>query len=361
VAVVRATLVPRLRCPSCHGSSTLTVDVAREDEREIREGALRCSACGATAAVERGVAHLLRDAPEHVAREAAGLERFAELMRADGWDRERILRLPDLEDGYWYTQATSFRHLLSQVELPDGARILDVGSNTCWASAALAERGHEVIALDIALTEMQGLHTADWWFEDRGVLFDRILGSMTDIPLADGSLDAVLCCEVLHHNDADELPRALSEIARVLKPGGQLLAINETLRTVRDRVGNHAAETGADAFDGYEHAYYAWEYLGHAQDAGLAVRVLEPAYRPFFGERGFTIPPGSSSKGALKMALRYVAQRRRELRSVALAWTSTVTPRSSLGFVGTKGEPPSAVGRAAATARRTLAAGARRR
>ena len=33
--------------------------------------------------------------PGHVAREAAGLGRFAEHMRADGWDRDTIRRLPD--------------------------------------------------------------------------------------------------------------------------------------------------------------------------------------------------------------------------------------------------------------------------
>jgi SAM-dependent methyltransferase len=106
-----------------------------------------------------------------------------------------------------------FRHLLATVELAPGSRILDVGSNTCWASSALAAREHDVVALDIALTEMQGLHTADWWFEDRGV-FERVLGSMTNIPLADESLDVVFCGEVPHHNDADELPRAMAERSR---------------------------------------------------------------------------------------------------------------------------------------------------
>lgn len=291
------------------------------------------------------MAHLLTGQPEHVDLEAAGLERFADLMRADGWDRARILELPYAQDGYWFTQARSFEALLNDVDLPAGAQILDVGANTCWASNQFAERGLRPIALDIATAEMQGLHTADWWFDARDVYFERVLGSMTAIPLADETVDFVFCCEVLHHNDADELPLALAEAHRVLRPGGRLLVINETLRTLLDRIGNHAAEAGVEQFDGYEHAHYAWEYLGAARRAGFAVRVLEPAYRPFFADRGFTIPPGTSAKGALKMTARYAAQRRRSSRAAFLAWVSTVTPRSSIGFIGTKGAPPSRLDR----------------
>lgn len=353
---MRAHSVPTLRCPSCRRAGTFDLDAREEDEREVREGELHCASCDFRAPVRRGVAHLLRDAPDHVDAEAAGLERFAELMRSDGWGRERILELPYAQDGYWFTQATSFEQLLNTVDVRPGQRLVDIGSNTCWASSQFAQRGLDVTAIDIATTEMQGLHTADWWFEDKGVFFERVLASMTSIPLADESVDFVFCCEVLHHNDASELPVALAEAHRILKPGGRILAINETLRTLRDGVGNHAAETGADAFDGYEHAYYAWEYLGHAHDAGFEVEVLEPRYRPFFGDRGFTIPPGTSSKGALKMAARYVAQRRRSTRAATLAWASTVTPRSSIGFIGTKAAARSRVGAAASATRRVLEA-----
>lgn len=359
---MRPSSVPLLRCPACHADASLSLAPAEEDAREVREGELRCGRCDAVAPVRRGVAHLLHRAPDHVELEAAGLERFAQLMRDDGWDRERVLRLPEAgDDGYWFVQRASFGQLLRRVDLPAGARLLDVGSNTCWASSAFAERGLEVVALDIATAEMQGLHTADWWMDDRDVFFERVLGSMTAIPLADESVDVVFCCEVLHHNDEGELPRALAEAHRVLRPGGRLLVINETLRTLRDRVGNHAADTGADRFDGYEHAYYAWDYLGHAHDAGFDVEVLEPSYRPFFGDRGFVIPPGTSTKGAMKMTARYAAQRRAGARRALLAWTSTVTPRSSIGFVGTKATEGSRVGAVASATRRVLARSAARR
>ena len=48
---------------------------------------------------------LLHDPPRYIVAEAAGLERFAEQMRAEGWDRELVRKLPDIEHGYWYVQA----------------------------------------------------------------------------------------------------------------------------------------------------------------------------------------------------------------------------------------------------------------
>jgi hypothetical protein len=97
--------------------------------------------------------------PEFVTREAAGLERFADVMRAEGWDRERVLNLPYEQNGYWYAQATAMHQTLANeaLDFQPGRRLLDVGSNTCWASAAFAERGLEVVALDIAAIPLQGL------------------------------------------------------------------------------------------------------------------------------------------------------------------------------------------------------------
>ena len=109
---MREALVEILRCPHCHAERSLALDASTQrDDREIRRGTLACSRCGQDTAIERGVVDALVDPPEIVRREAAGLERFADHMRADGWDRERVLRLPDEPSDYWRGQRMAIDHL----------------------------------------------------------------------------------------------------------------------------------------------------------------------------------------------------------------------------------------------------------
>src|SRR5947207_9329637 len=171
---MRESLLPLLRCPRCRAERSFGLDARERDSREIRTGSLTCASCGFVAAVSSGVVDLMPDPPEFVRREAAGLERFADLMRADGWDRARVLRLPDDPLEYWQGQKAAMEHLLATVDFPPGSTLLDVGSNTCWASNAFASRGLDVVALDISTTEMQGLYTADWWFDANEVYFERV-------------------------------------------------------------------------------------------------------------------------------------------------------------------------------------------
>ena len=119
----------------------------------------------------------------------------------------RILNLRmSLTDGYWFVQAATFDQLMEIVQPSPGESIVDVGSNTCWATNRFARAGLEAIALDIATAEMQGLYTADWFLEE-GSYFERVLGTMNDMPIASNSLDYVYCCEMLHHNDLRGLGR----------------------------------------------------------------------------------------------------------------------------------------------------------
>ena len=78
----------------------LELHALESDAQEAREGLLCCRVCATEFAVHRGVPELLYDPPEHMLAEAAGLERFAQEMRRDGWDRELVRKLPNLEHGY---------------------------------------------------------------------------------------------------------------------------------------------------------------------------------------------------------------------------------------------------------------------
>ncbi len=330
---MKAEFAKDLRCPACLRDGMLALDAGESDAREVREGTLRCGACATEFPVHRGVPELLYQPPAHVVAEAAGLERFAAKMAGGGWDKELMLKLPDLEHGYWYVQARSMHQLLTTIPFQPGQSIVDVGSNTCWASNHFAKRGLRAIALDIATVELQGLYTADWFIEE-GVFFERVLASMDAMPLASNSVDYVYCCQVLHHNDNDSLRRTFKEIFRVLKPGGRLLMVNETLKSVRDPDGVH--DEAVQEYEGYEHAHWAMRYRWEATRAGLLTEIAEPHYRSFFGDAEPTIPPETGRLRALGLRLGFSLRSNGLARRLYLAWLNHVWGGVSMNMIATK-------------------------
>jgi SAM-dependent methyltransferase len=97
--------------------------------------------------------------------------------------------------------------------LPEGSpRVLDLGAGTGKLTRMIAERGVEVEAVD---------PSAQMLAELSQVLpsVPTHVGTAEQIPLDDNSFDAVVVAQAWHWVD---VPRAAAEVARVLKPGGQL-------------------------------------------------------------------------------------------------------------------------------------------
>ena len=97
--------------------------------------------------------------------------------------------------------------------LPPGAtRVLDVGAGTGKLTRQLAERGLDVVAVE----PLEGMREQ----LARAVPGVPVYpGTAEDIPLPDGSVQAVLLAQAWHWVDP---ARAVPEVARVLVPGGQL-------------------------------------------------------------------------------------------------------------------------------------------
>lgn len=108
------------------------------------------------------------------------------------------------------------RRLLDAV-LPVGARVLDVGGGTGVHSRWLAGRGYAVTLVDPVPSHVARAAEAG--------TFSALVGDARDLPVADGSADAVLLLGPLYHLiTRDDRDRALGEARRVLRPGGVLLA-----------------------------------------------------------------------------------------------------------------------------------------
>lgn len=324
----------RLRCPRCKADRPFDLSEGESNGTELRTGALTCRRCRHVAAIEDGFVDLMHDPPDFVVREAAGLERFAELMRSDGWDRERVVALPDGGGGYWYSQAVLMDQVLRTCDLQPGETLLDLGSNTCWASAEFARHGLDVTALDISTHVMQGLRTADWQMEDKEVFFERVLAMMFDLPFADGSFDRVFACEVLHHNHRANLARTLRECHRVLRPGGQLIVVNEPFRNVRDpkiRPGHEVAE-----FEGHEHAYMRFSYTRLARRAGFEVDVRAPWLHGLNVPGEFGLSERMNDRQILSATVAALVRRRPWAMKAILAARAYVTGHTSLHMVCTR-------------------------
>ncbi|HWE51230.1 MAG TPA: class I SAM-dependent methyltransferase [Bryobacteraceae bacterium] len=96
-------------------------------------------------------------------------------------------------------------------------RVLDVGCGKGRFARVLREQypGAEIWGLDISEEMLR--------FVPAGV--KTRAGLMTELPFADSTFDCIYATESLEH--AVEIERAVSEMSRVLKPGGKLVIIDK--------------------------------------------------------------------------------------------------------------------------------------
>ena len=155
-----------------------------------------------------------------------------------------------------------------------GATVLDLGAGIGMASLAFAAGGAaRVIAMDPDPSNEVG-RGAMARLADHGE-FAIVDGFGEAIPLDDASVDIVYCRQVLHH--ARDLPQVLRECARVVKPGGIVLACREHVVDDDDQLRQFLDDHPVNRLAGGEHAYQLAAYLDAITGAGLVVdSVLSP-------------------------------------------------------------------------------------
>jgi len=104
--------------------------------------------------------------------------------------------------------------IAGELEARRPARLLDVGTGEGQISRMAAALGIDVVGLDPSFVQVDEAAR-------RGGGPAYLAGSAATLPLANGSMDAAVACLVFEH--IVEVDAAISELGRVLRPGGWFL------------------------------------------------------------------------------------------------------------------------------------------
>ncbi len=136
----------------------------------------------------------------------------------DWW--EEVYRNSDVSDLPWYTPALDVDiGTALTTQLPSGSRVLDLGTGPATQAIALAKRGYDVVATDVAPTAIaKARHAAS---RER-VTIDFRVDNILDSRLEDGLVDAIVDRGVFHTIPPEARPRYVTTVRRILRPRGFL-------------------------------------------------------------------------------------------------------------------------------------------
>ena len=144
------------------------------------------------------------------------------------------------------------------------ARLLEVGCGTGALAARCAEElGCEVTALD-ASAEMVRATRA------RGV--DAITGDVQQLPVPDGAFDCAVAAWMLYH--VPDLDRGVAELARVVRPGGRLVAITNGRGSLAELYDLTGGERRASTFSSENGAEVLGRHFAQVERHDVDVRAV---------------------------------------------------------------------------------------
>jgi SAM-dependent methyltransferase len=122
----------------------------------------------------------------------------------------------------WTMRATTWRHVVGRVlpSLGSNLRVLDLGAGVGWLSNRLHELGHEPMAVDLSVDDLDGLGAAHHYSPS----WPRVQAEFDRLPLADGQADLVIYNASFHYSV--DYSVTLAEARRVLRPGGAVLVLD---------------------------------------------------------------------------------------------------------------------------------------
>ena len=177
-----------------------------------------------------------------------------------------------------YARSPEWCAALELLPRPAG-KALEVGAGHGIASCALARAGWKVTALEPDPSLLVGAGAIRALASECGLDIRVVEAFGEQLPFGDGEFDLVLARQVLHH--ARDLPQLCREMARVLKPGGTLLAMREHVISKPADLPRFLAAHPLHHLYGGEHAFELGEYRAALAGPGLRlVREIAPFDSP---------------------------------------------------------------------------------
>ncbi|HBB35154.1 MAG TPA: SAM-dependent methyltransferase [Cyanobacteria bacterium UBA8803] len=152
---------------------------------------------------------------------------------------------------------------------------LDLGAGNGIASYALAKEGWQVQALEPDPSNLVGCGAIRQLVGETELTIEVVQGIGEDLPFENRTFNLVFCRQALHH--ARHLQSLCTEIHRVLKPRGVLVAVREHVISSQRDLPKFLESHPLHNLYGGENAYRLKEYLGALKLAGLQVeQVIGP-------------------------------------------------------------------------------------
>ena len=217
--------------------------------------------------------------------------------------------------------ASSEWQAVRQIVNGSSGRALDIGAGRGISSYALARDGWQVTALEPSPSAVVGAGAIRGLAAESGLAIKVCEEWGEQLPFDDSSFELVHCRQVLHH--ARDLARLCAEVARVLAPGGLMLATREHVISRDEDLQLFLDAHPLHKLYGGEHAYRLPEYLKAIGAGGLAVEQV--------------LNPYESDINSYPQSLADI--RRRWARKLKLP-TASLVPKALLGWVGSRSHTP---------------------
>lgn len=173
---------------------------------------------------------------------------------------------PLIDSAMRYATSSEWRAVQKWLPKPS-RRALDIGSGRGISAFALAREGWVVSALEPDGSDVVGVGAIRQLAAASGLPIRAVQQSAEELPFVKSSFELVHGRAVLHH--AKDLRRLCCEAARVLVPGGRLVALREHVISRKSDLESFLDAHPLHHLYGGENAYLLGEYLDSIRSAGF--------------------------------------------------------------------------------------------